>query len=267
MMTRDFSSRPTSTAMSKPTCAISRRRRQKASMRSGDIATTTRAPRITRNCATTFWGTPSRRLAITVPIPIRPCKRSRKRSIGMTSLSGSLTRSDHEGVVAPSPSGLDLDDIQGMALRAYQFPFGRHIVLRASDQTVARLWLGRIAGQITTVAALDSRPDHAINVALSWRGLEALGLPDNSLQSFPEAFRQGMVARAGRLRDLRDSAPGRWDVPFGSADVHILLVISAMTDAARGVAEQRVIADLDVPGSPVVIYRQDVALLPDDQGA
>src|SRR5947209_20141577 len=76
-----------------------------------------------------------------------------------------------------------------------------------------------------------------------------------------------MVARAGRLRDLGDSAPGHWDVPFGSADVHILLVISTMTDAARGVAGQRVMADLDAPGSPVVIYRQYVALLPDDQGA
>jgi Dyp-type peroxidase family len=166
----------------------------------------------------------------------------------------------------PGPPGLDLDDIQGMALRGYQFPFGRHLVLRVSDPAAARRWLGRIADEVTTVAGLDGRPDHAVNVALSWRGLAALGLPADSLQSFPEEFRQGMAARARRLGDVGESAPDRWEAPLGSSDVHLLVLISALTDAARRATEEQVMAGLAAPGSPVLIYRQDLALLPDEHG-
>jgi len=169
-------------------------------------------------------------------------------------------------VVASNPSSLDLNDIQGMAMRAYEFPFGRHIVLCAPDPAGARLWLARVAGQLTSVAALDSPRDHAVNVALSWQGLKAIGLAADSLASFPEAFRQGMLARAGRLGDVADSAPNHWDAPLGSADVHILLVISAMSEAARAAAEQVVLAGLDQPGSPVVIFKQDVGLVPNQDG-
>ena len=184
----------------------------------------------------------------------------------MTSLRNSSTPSDHMEGGASGSAGLDLDDIQGMALRGYQFPFGRHLVLRMSDQAATRHWFGRIAARVTTVAALENQPDHAINVALSWQGLAALGLPGESLQSFPEEYRQGMAARARRLGDVGESAPEHWEVPFGRAEVHILVLISALTDAARGAAEQQMLADLAAPGSPVVIYRQDVALLPDTQG-
>ena len=97
----------------------------------------------------------------------------------MTSSRSSSTPSDQA-------AGLALDDIQGMALRGYQFPFGRHLMLRIGDPAAARSWLGRIAGALTTVAMLDDKPDHAVNVALSWRGLAALGLSAESLQSFPE---------------------------------------------------------------------------------
>ena len=171
------------------------------------------------------------------------------------------------GAVPPNPSGLDLDDIQGMAVPRLPFP------VRTPSSSARRRpdggapWLGRLAGQLTTAAALDGDPDHALNAALTWRGFEALGLSANSLQSFPEAFRQGMAARAARLGDTGDSAPDHWDKPFGAAAVHVLVVISAMTDAVRAAAEQRLIADLDGPGNPVVIYRQDVGLLPSPDGS
>jgi Dyp-type peroxidase family len=167
---------------------------------------------------------------------------------------------------APGSAGLDLGDIQGMALRAYRFPFGVHLLMRVTDEAATRLWLGSMAGRITTVSAVDAQPQQAVNIGVSWQGLKALGLPESSLQSFPEAFGQGMAARAARLGDVGDSAPERWDVPFGSRDVHILVTVSALTEESRTAEEQRLLSGMVSAGSPTVIYRQAVALLPGADG-
>ena len=41
-----------------------------------------------------------------------------------------------------------------------------------------------------------------------------LGLPDDSLQSFPETFRAGMAARAEQLRDVGVNGSSNWDFPW-----------------------------------------------------
>ena len=46
-----------------------------------------------------------------------------------------------------------------------------------------------------------------MNVAFTFAGLQALGLPDAVLASFPEVFRDGMAARAEQLGDRGPSAP------------------------------------------------------------
>jgi len=46
-----------------------------------------------------------------------------------------------------------------------------------------------------------------IAVAITYSGLVALGTPDPSVKSFPEAFRQGMAARADQLRDRGANDP------------------------------------------------------------
>ncbi|MBV1796109.1 hypothetical protein [Siccirubricoccus sp. G192] len=168
--------------------------------------------------------------------------------------------------MSPAPiAALELDDIQGMALRAYRFPFGRHHLFRLAEAGAARAWLGRIAGQVATVAAVDREPDHTLNLALSWQGLMALGLPEQSLQSFPEAFRQGMAARAARLGDTGGNAPEHWDAPFGSGDAHLLATISAATAEARSGAAEALLASLP-PAGLDLIDSLDVALLPGPDG-
>ena len=57
----------------------------------------------------------------------------------------------------------------------------------------------------------------------------ALGVPAESLQSFPEAFRVGMAARADVLLDRGDNDPKNWDPPFGSGQIHI--AISVFSDS------------------------------------
>ena len=40
-----------------------------------------------------------------------------------------------------------------------------------------------------------------MTVAFTWNGLRALGVDEDSLATFPEEFKQGMVARAEMLGD------------------------------------------------------------------
>ena len=58
-------------------------------------------------------------------------------------------------------------------------------------------------------------------VGISFQGLKALGVPEESLASFPPAFQQGMAARAAELGDTGESAPEHWEQPLGRPDVHL----------------------------------------------
>jgi Dyp-type peroxidase family len=64
-------------------------------------------------------------------------------------------------------------------------------------------------------------------VAFSFAGLRALQLPDATLASFPEEFRQGMAARAAVLGDAGESDPSNWESPLGTDAIHVLVMISA----------------------------------------
>ncbi|WP_298871201.1 Dyp-type peroxidase [uncultured Bradyrhizobium sp.] len=161
-------------------------------------------------------------------------------------------------------SDLDRNDIQGMAMRAYRFPFARYHLLDVSDPARARRWLGDIAGRCITVAGLDASPSLGLNVALSWQGLAAIGTPQPSLQSFPQEFSQGMAARADRLGDVGDSAPARWDAPFDK-DVHALVVVSAMTMADRDATSTALLSDIADNGLTARVAI-DAQLLPGPDG-
>ena len=71
-------------------------------------------------------------------------------------------------------------------------------------------------------------------MALTYSGLAALGVPDDALRSFPEAFRVGMAGRARELGDYGANDPSRWEPEFGSAAIHIgVSVFSASEQAWR----------------------------------
>lgn len=59
-----------------------------------------------------------------------------------------------------------------------------------------------------------------INIAFSYPGLEMLNLDPETLESFPDAFKEGMAARAERLGDTGANAPENWDGALGLRSVH-----------------------------------------------
>ena len=124
---------------------------------------------------------------------------------------------------------LDLQEIQATILRPRPAPyFGTHVLLRIEDARAGREFLRRLTPHVDSSAGWWNADDAWLAAGISHAGLAALGLQEASLQSFPEAFRAGMAARAAQLGDTGVNDPKQWDLPFGTGDVHIGL--SAFSD-------------------------------------
>ena len=129
-----------------------------------------------------------------------------------------------------SPPTLDLHEIQATVLRPRPAPyFGTHVLLRIDDARAGREALRRLTPHVDTAANWWNARKTWLSVAISYTGLEALVLPRESLQSFPEAFRAGMAARARQLGDEGVNDPKNWQPPFGTGQIHI--GVSAFSDS------------------------------------
>jgi Dyp-type peroxidase family len=141
-------------------------------------------------------------------------------------------------VAARAPT-LELHEIQATALRTRPAPyFGTHVILRIDDAKAGREFLGRLTPHVDSAAGWWSAATPWLAVGISYAGLEALGVRQDSLQSFPEAFREGMAARARQLRDVGTNDPKNWDQPYGKGEVHI--GVSAFSDSEEN--RRRIVA-------------------------
>lgn len=158
---------------------------------------------------------------------------------------------------------LDLDDIQSGVLRPRPAPYAAaYVLLRIDDHAAGRALLGRLA-QVVASAAHPESPaaDTWVSVALTHRGLIALGVPAASLDSFAWEFRQGMRARAGALGDTGPSAPEHWETPLGTPDVHVVLVAVSPDEARLDAAIARARSAYETLGGVEAIWRQDCRAL------
>ncbi len=166
--------------------------------------------------------------------------------------------SETQTTAADAPA-LQLDEIQGIVLRNRPSPYvGAYILLRVDDPKAGRQLMGRLADLVDSAANWwqPSLPA-LLSVALTYRGLEVLGVPQTSLDSFPDEFRQGMAARAELIGDTGESASARWEPPFGTGQVHVVLsFIAADQESLAVVLERARQAQAHLPGLQVV-YRQD----------
>src|SRR6476646_8651323 len=106
------------------------------------------------------------------------------------------------GASAPSVS-LEMDDIQSGALHHRPRPYvGGFLFLRVDDRRAGRAMLRRLLPVVAGgLPGADPRSDVWVAVAVTYQGLRALGVSQESLDSFPLEFRQGMAARADVLGD------------------------------------------------------------------
>ncbi|WPW28501.1 Dyp-type peroxidase [Streptomyces atratus] len=159
---------------------------------------------------------------------------------------------------------IEIDDVQSGALRPRPVPYeGKYILLRVDDRHAGRALLRRLLPVVSGgLPSVDRSQDAWVAVAFTYQGLKALGVPQESLDSFPRAFREGMAARAELIGDVGESAPARWEAPFGTGDVHIALSALSSDTAQLGRELERArVAYADTPGVQV-IWQQDVRQLP-----
>src|SRR5215217_8074428 len=117
---------------------------------------------------------------------------------------------------------LELDDIQSGALHERPSPYvGTYLLLRIDDRAAGRELVRRLHRVVDSGRPSSAPTNNAwITAAFTYQGLKALGVPQDSLDSFAPEFRQGMAARADELGDIGESRPDHWEKPLGSADVH-----------------------------------------------
>jgi Dyp-type peroxidase family len=163
------------------------------------------------------------------------------------------------GVAMP----LDMDDIQSGALHHRPSPYvGGVLLLRIDDPQAGRDMLRRLLPAIASgLPSTDATQDAWVSVAFSHAGLQALGVSEETLASFPLAFQQGMAARAAHLGDVGESDPAQWEPPFGSTELHVMVSGLAPDDARleQALAQARPAYE-NLPGVRI-IWRQEVRQL------
>jgi deferrochelatase/peroxidase EfeB len=113
---------------------------------------------------------------------------------------------------------LERGDIQGLVFSGYaRQPFARYWFLRFPSAGAAG-WLSRVLSRVTTSDRHERAADRRYNLAFTVSGLRALGLAEEALRTFPQAFVRGMAAPESSriLGDHGENAPPQWE--FGGND-------------------------------------------------
>jgi Dyp-type peroxidase family len=159
---------------------------------------------------------------------------------------------------------LDLADIQRGVLSGRPTPYAAtYLAFRIDDRAHGRELMRRASTAVTSAAdPVSPLGETWVSVAVTCRGLEALGVPQDSLDTFAWEFRQGMAARARALGDVGESGPEHWETPLGSSEVHVVLTAVAPDPERLEAAVDRARPAYDRLAGVTAIWRQDCYALP-----
>ena len=167
---------------------------------------------------------------------------------------------------------LENEDIQHILLTRTPALTGRYEFLSFRNAAGGRAWLSAIrekAQSAAEVMASVEKDKRWVTLAFTWNGLRALGVDEGSLATFPEEFKQGMVARAEMLGDTGENHPDNWVGGLASPDLHAIAILFARDAAERGrcqvehdklVAQCQgveVLSTLDLEATPPFDYAHD----------
>ncbi|MFV9633458.1 Dyp-type peroxidase [Mycobacterium neumannii] len=167
---------------------------------------------------------------------------------------------------------LELEDIQHILLTRTPAITGRYEFLTFDSAEGGHNWLAALLDKVQSAAdvrASMESSDRWVTLAFTWHGLRALGVPEESLATFPEAFREGMAARAGILGDTGACAPQRWVGGLADDDLHAIAILFSRTEeqCRRSLEEHdkliaqtdgvRSLSHLDLNASPPFDYAHD----------
>jgi len=167
---------------------------------------------------------------------------------------------------------LDFDDIQHILLTRAPALNGRYVFVSFRDAEGGRAWLSTLLETVHSARAMResvARDRRWVTLAFTWNGLRALGVDEASLATFPDEFKQGMVARAEILGDTGENHPEHWVDGTASPELHAIVILFARDaeERARCVAQHdellarhesvRVLSTLDLEATPPFDYAHD----------
>ncbi|MEV6157255.1 Dyp-type peroxidase [Nonomuraea sp. NPDC052129] len=159
---------------------------------------------------------------------------------------------------------LELDDIQRGVLSPRPTPYAAtYILFRIDDRDHGRELMRRVSTVVTSAAdTVSPLGETWVSVALTYHGLNVLGVPLEWLDTFAWEFRQGMAARANALGDTGESSPEHWESPLGTPEVHVVLVALAPDSALLEAAIDRARPAYEALPGVTAIWRQNCHALP-----
>ena len=167
---------------------------------------------------------------------------------------------------------LELDDIQHILLNRAPAMTGRYEFLSFRNPEAGRAWLAEILDKVHSAQSMRvslNADKRWVTVAFTWNGLRALGVDETSLATFPEEFKQGMVARAEMLGDTGANHPDHWVDNTASPNLHAIVILFARDSAERErcraehqvllghIAGVEVLSALDLEATPPFGYAHD----------
>jgi len=167
---------------------------------------------------------------------------------------------------------LEFDDIQYILLTRAPAITGRYEFLSFRSADAGRAWLAAILETVHSVQQARTsieKDNRWVSVAFTWNGLRTLGVEEASLVTFPEEFKQGMVARAEVLGDTGANHPDNWIGGLDSPDLHAIIILFARDEEERVRCQAEhdkfiaqcdgveVLSSLDLEATPPFEYAHD----------
>jgi Dyp-type peroxidase family len=159
----------------------------------------------------------------------------------------------------------NLNDIQDNVVTPILMRYGRHVFLKFTDGAKARVWLSNVLTLVNTRQG-EHGTRFTVNIGFTHEGLNAIGLSQRSLDSFPEAFRVGMRGRAKVVGDVGPHSPEHWEGGLGGPDIHAMALIRTDSDQGRDVATDVIRAEMEATGGVEIRFVQDTMALAHENG-
>ncbi|OCK51285.1 peroxidase [Chryseobacterium sp. CBo1] len=133
----------------------------------------------------------------------------------------------------PNKVTIALEEIQALILRSRPVPYyGTVALLEIKNAEKAKQMLKHLIPLINSAKDWHKNEGASVFLTFTYNGLEKIGVPQDSLDSFPESFKEGMAKRSAYLYDIGVNDPKNWDKAFKNVNVHIAAAVIADSEAA-----------------------------------
>ena len=133
----------------------------------------------------------------------------------------------------PNKVEIELNEIQALILRSRPIPyFGTVGIIEIKDAVAARQMLQKLLPIVSSAEDWHKNEGASVTLTFTYKGLEKIGVPQESLDTFPESFKEGMAERSRFLYDIGVNDPKNWEKVFRRSHIHIAAAIIANNEEA-----------------------------------